>query len=367
MFNEKSLKELASVEASGPILSVYLDVDPTQRNTDEYKLKLREMLKQIEHEVDDDDIQAVKRYVDMEYDWSGRGLAMFTRQADDFWLAIPLSVPVRSGVTVAQRPYIAPLVELNGLYGRYVVASVDRQGGHFYLFHMGDLIEHEGVMGLDVRRTRKGRGSSVVGMRGGAPASGRKEAEVVQRNLKEIADALTNFCQKHRPRRLILAGSEHTLAQFREQLPSSLQNIVAGSFSAEMDAGEVEIRDRTLAILETLDKQRKDDLVEAVITASAKGMNGVVGLDETLSAANEGRVQVLVVERDFHRSGYRCGGCGYLTTQPMETCIFCEGTFMEVPDAAEAVVSQVVEKGGTVEVVEDGEMNSASIGALLRY
>ncbi len=78
-------------------------------------------------------------------------------------------------------------------------------------------------------------------------------------------------------------------------------------------------------------------------------------------------MQVLVLERDFHQPGYRCQSCGYLTTQQLEQCPFCGGMFVEIPDAAEAVVTQVVEKGGAVEVVENGMMGEARIGALLRY
>ena len=38
-----------------------------------------------------------------------------------------------------------------------------------------------------------------------------------------------------------------------------------------------------------------------------------------------------------------------------------------IPEAAEAVVARVVQGGGAVEVVENGLMGGAHIGALLRY
>lgn len=367
MFDEKALRELAAMEVRGPVLSVYLNVDPTKQTADEYKLILREMLKQAEGKVKAADLDAMKRYVDLEYDWSGRGIVMFSCQADSFWQVFTLAVPVRSGVTVARKPYISPLVELDGLYGRYAVALVDRQGARFFLFQMGELVAQEGVVGEDVRHTRKGRGSSVVGMRGGAPLSGRKEAETVQRNLRDTAEALALFCQQQRPRRLLLAGAEHTVAQFQELLSSPLREILAGTFAADMTAGEVEVREHSLVLLQLLHEQRKKELVDAVITSAAKGSNGVIRLDETLSAAHEGRIQVLVLERDFHAPGYRCSGCSYLTAQLLESCPFCGGTFEHIPDAAEAVVSQVVEKGGAVEVVADSALGEARIGALLRY
>jgi len=367
MFEEKTLREIAMLQTQGPVLSLYLDVDPTQRTVDEYKLTLRELLKQAEGQADPADIEAVKRYLDLEYDWSGRGLVIFSRKAEDLWLVYPLAIPVRSGITIANKPYISPLVELAGLYGRYVVAVADRQQARFYLFEMGELVELAEVIGEEVRTVRRGRGSSMVGMRGGAPLSGRKEAEVVQRNLRDVADALTDFCQQHHPRRLLLAGTERTQAQLREYLPQHIREIIVGTFNADLDIGEPELRQQSQAILEELQRQRQADLVEMVITAAAKGSNGVVRLDDTLSAAHEGRIQVLVVERNFHQTGYRCTGCGYLTTQELSTCPFCSGSFETIPDAAEAVVTQVIEKGGMVEVVPDGMLGEAHIGALLRY
>jgi len=367
MFDESLLRDLAAIEASGPILSVYLNVDSTQHTADEYRLTLREMLKSVEGQAATADIEAIKRYIDLEYDWSSRGVVMFSRQADGLWHALTLAMPVRSGVTVAQKPYISPLVELDGLYGRHAVALVDRQGGRFFVFQMGVVVDQEGYLGEEVRGMHKGRGSSIIGMHGGGADAGRKEAEVIQRNLRETASALNTFCHRHHPRRLLLAGAERTVAQFQEHLPAQLQSIMAGTFVADMEAGEHEVKEHSLAILQQLSEQRKKTVAETIITAAAKGSNGVIRLGETLSAANEGRVQVLIIERDFHKPGYRCNSCGYLTAQHLEHCPFCGGTFAEIPDAAEAVVTRVVEKGGAVEVVENGLMGEAHIGALLRY
>ncbi len=373
MFDERALKELASVQTEGPILSVYLDVDPTQRTADEYKLTLREMLKQVNDKVGGlaadfrQDIEAIKRYVEYDYDWSGRGLAIFSREEEDIWYAYPLAFPVRSGVTAARRPYISPLVELDGLYGRYLVAVVGRQGAIFYSFSMGELVDRLEVAGDDVRRTRRGRGSSVHGMRGGSQQSGRHEAELVQRNLKDIAGDLATFCEQHHPRHLLIAGAEPTVAQFMDVLPGSLRDLVSGTFAIDVEANEAEVREHAHRLLASLENERQQKVIDAVITSAAKGMNGVVGLDQTLSVVNEGRVQILLVGRHYHQPGYQCTGCGYLTTQVLDACVFCGSEFSEIPDAVEAVVTQVVEKGGEVEVVDDEKIGETRIGALLRY
>ncbi|MCU0521457.1 MAG: hypothetical protein MUF84_12280 [Anaerolineae bacterium] len=367
MFDETALRELASIQTEGPILSVYLNVDPTRRTAEEYKLELRELLKQVSSEVPAEDLEVAKRYIEYEYDWSGRGLAMFSNAAEGIWYVYPLAVPVRSGATVARRPYISPLVEIDGLYGKYVVALIDRQGGEFYYFQMGELMDQVGMEGEDVRHTRRGRGSSVHGMRGGSPISGRHEAALVQRNLKDIAADLVDFCQKYHPRRLLLGGSEHTLAQFMDALPPATRELVADTFSSESVLNDAEVREHSFRLLNALEEHEHTRAINTVRTQAAKGMNGVVGLDQTLSVANEGRVQVLVVERSYHQPGYQCQGCGYLTAQQMDRCVFCGGTFTEIPDAVEAVVTQVVDKGGNVKVVNDGQLIEARVGALLRY
>jgi len=367
MLDEISLKDLAATQSSGPILSVYLNVDPTQRTAEEYKLHLREMLKQVNDLADAKDIEAVKRYVELEFDWSGRGLAIFSKRTDDLWAAYPLAVPVDSSVTVAHRPRLSPLVQLFRRYGRYGVALVDRQGSRFFAFLMGQLLAQDGVLGEDVRHTRKGRGSSMVGMRGGAPHSGRREAELVQRNLRESITSLGAFVQAHHLHQLLLAGAEATVSQFRELLPAPLEGLVVGTFAADMAANEIEIRDLSFAILEKLAHQHQQQLTNTVVTATAKGQNGVIGLDATLSVIHEGRVQALIVEAGFHQPGYRCAGCGYLTAQPMERCVFCGGKFEQTPDAVEDVVCQAVANGIDVDIVPSDTIAKAKIGALLRY
>ena len=365
MFNENLLRELAKTEGSGPILSVYLNLDPTELTLEKSKLMLQEMLRKAAPEAEEADVEAIEQYVNLEFDGKGRSLVFFSRQADDIWHVIPLSVPVRSGVTVTKKPYISPLVEIDGLYGRFVVALVDQQGARFSLFQMGDLVTQEGFLGEELRGARKEKGSSWVGMRGGG--SKHKRAEIIRRNYREMASELSKFCQKYKPRRLLLAGTDANVAHFQELLPPELANTVVGTFAADMEASSTELRETSIRLLEALGRQRKESLVDTVITAAAKGSNGVIRLGETLSAANQGRVQVLVVGRDYHEPGYRCSGCGYLTTQQLDNCPFCESEFTEIADAAEAVVAQVVEKGGTVQVVDDQIIGEAKIGALLRY
>ena len=125
MFNRRDLRELAQYCGTNPVLALYLDTDPTQHTTDEYKLALRQLLKKVEDQAAAEDVAAVERFVDFEYDWKGRGIAIFSRVADDYWRQYNLAVPVESRALVSEKPYVTPLAGLWDTYGRFVVAMVD--------------------------------------------------------------------------------------------------------------------------------------------------------------------------------------------------------------------------------------------------
>ena len=369
MFDREGLRELATYRADAPVLSVYLNVDPTDRSRDEYRIELRQLLKEAEGLGAREDMEAVEAFFEHEYDWSGRGVVVFSCKEEDFWHAYSLAISVSSGVTVAHRPYISPLAELLDAYGSYAVALVDRRQVRLFHFDLGELRATDEFVGEDVRKLKRGRGSSGGhGRRGGAPISSQHEVEVVKRNIRDAVDKIEAFCHRYQPERLIIAGADGTVAQFLDELPKHLQDRVIGTFGADLNASEPTIRDRSLEIIEQVEEDRKRSLVNAVFTAAAKGENGVIRLADTLGAAHEGRVQTLVIDRHYHEPGYQCEHCGYITDHALKKCPFCGGDFVEIPDAAEALVTRVIEDGGEVEVVEGNpKAELFGVGALLRY
>jgi peptide subunit release factor 1 (eRF1) len=191
---------------------------------------------------------------------------------------------------------------------------------------------------------------------------------VAARNIKEVAELTVAFCEAHRPRNLLLAGTEGTLAQFKGNLPRVWADRVIGAFAADMTEGHNEVRERAFAILEQVEAERETALADAVITAAAKGSNGVVRLGDTLGAVHEGRVQTLVVAHGYRAPGYRCQGCNYITDQELTECPFCGGDVIEINNAVEVAVAQVLELGARVEIVRGHEaFEQVGIGALLRY
>jgi peptide chain release factor subunit 1 len=366
MFTEKDLKELLEYKSEHPLISLYLNTDPMDGSTDAYKLRMRNMLKEIDYQ---DDLEAIERYFDHEYDWSGRSVAVFSCAEEDYLRTYSFQVPLRDRLRISHRPHVKPLADLLDSYGGYGVAVVDKQGARLFYFHLGELREQEGVVGETVRRTKRGGGSQALGRRGGVAGQTNYSKEVAERNIRDSAEFASRFFAENNVRRVLIGGTEDNLATFRSQLPKSWQSLIVGTFPMSMNASHEEVKGKALEIGRQAESRRESQLLQAVITAAAKGRGGVVNLDDTLSAVHEGRVQTLIIREGLRAPGYRCLGCGYLTAQKVYQCPFCGNKFEHISDAVELAVRQVMLDGGDVEVIHevDDRFDFDGIGALLRY
>jgi peptide subunit release factor 1 (eRF1) len=370
MFTAQDLNELVEFKGdSSPVLSLYLNVDPTQ-TTDQYKLTLRSLLKGVAGEAEPADLEAVERYFDFEYDWQGKGVAVFSCQSAGFWRSYPLAVPVHNDAYVSHRPYIKPLTDVLDAYGRYGVILVDSEGSRMFLFNLGELEEATGMMGEEVRRSKHGGASGVAGMRGGVTArTARRGEAVVQRNLKEMAEATDEFCAKSGCTRLLLGGTEAIVSQFQDTLPKSVQDKVIGAFAIDSEASVGEIRARSMDLIEELAEVREADLVDEMLANWRRGSGAAVGLSDTLVALQEHRVSILMISAGFQASGFRCQACRYLMLTEREECPLCGGAVESVDDLVETMTHRALEQGVEVEIVRGNEklVTAGSVGALFRY
>ena len=364
MILERDLQELVGFKSQdGSVLSLYLNVDPRRRTTEKYKLELRHQLDSVAEVADPADIARLERYFDHEYNWQGQGVACFSCQSGDFWRAYPLWVPVEDAVFVGERPYVKPLSDVVGIYARHGVVLVSREGARFFMFEQGRVEEVASLLGEDVKRHKQGGWA--------ASRYQRREDAAAHRNLKETAEVTANFCREHDCQRLILAGTEKTVAQFQPLLPKALQERVVGSFAVDMIASPAEVAERSLDIAQQVAQQQRAALVEQMITAAAKGGAGALGLADTLRLLEEGRVHHLVLAEGYHATAHQCEHCGYMTVEAMEMeeCVFCGGKMRLLKDAVNAIVSRAIERGVEVTTVRGSEAleKAGSIGAILRY
>ena len=329
MFTDSVLRELLNYSSPDPVLSVYMNTDMTEGTADALKLRLRTLLKEA-HLPEDE--AAILRYFELEREWTGRSIAMFSCAAQKYFRAFPIAVPIRSRVFVGEQPYVKPLADLLDAYGGYGVALVDKQGARLFQFHLGELKEQEGILGEEVRHTKRGGASSIFGRLGGVGGKSRRSEQTITRNLKESAEFAAKFFDENHVRRILIGGTEKNVNQFKSHLPKAWQSLVVGTFPISMNAHPDEVQKKALEVGQQAERRREMRLIESMITSAAKGADGVVRMDDTLSAVHEGRVQTLIVKEGYRAKGFQCQGCGYITTQKLEVCPFCGKSFTQIQD-----------------------------------
>lgn len=365
MFSEKDLQALLEYSAEGQMLSVYLNTDPTAINTEGAKIQLRNLLKTVDLP---EDVQAVEDFVNLEYDWAGRGLVVFSNQPANYFQSFTLGLSVPNQVFVGEHPTIRPLVRLMDTFSGWSVVLVDRQGARLFTFELGALVEHDGIFGEEVKQTKRGGGDAMPGRRGGSSASGNVE-KIIERNFKELVDFCTEFFKKHHVRRIMIGGSDDNVVRFREELPKAWRSLVVGTFSMSMTASHTDVIEQATEKALAAQTELTQRWVDQAVTLAAKGSNGVTGLIDTLNAIHEGRVKTLFISQEFEQAGYRCVGCGYLTTQDIDRCPFCGGEFERISDAVEMAVRETLLKNADVKVISDNPKleKAGKIAAILRY
>lgn len=366
MFTDQDLRELLAFKAEHPVLSIYLDTEPTQGNADAYRLRLRNLLKEVNLP---EDVTAVEHYINQQYDWHGRGVAIFSCAPEGFFKAFSLALPVRDFIYVENQPLIHPLAALMDNYGGYGVALVDKQGARLFYFHLGELREQEGVLGEEVKQVKRGGASAVPGRRGGTAGQSRYVDEVVERNMKETADFAIHFFEENHVRRVVIGGTEDNISQFRSQLPKAWQSLVVGTLSIPMTASHSEVLEKAIMIGLEAEQKHESRLVESIIASASRGNGGVTGLENTMEAVNAGRVQTLVVHDGFHKVGQMCPACGWIAVQKTEVCPQCSGDLEPAQDVIDLAVTAVMRHGGAVEIARANPVleKIGKIGAALRY
>lgn len=361
MLTDVDVRQVIEFEsAEHPVLSIYLNVDPHRRSPEKYKLALRSLLSQAKG-ADPEDVKRMQNYIDMGYNWQGRGLIMFSCAAEDFWWAASLMTPVEDSVMVSHRPHVRQLAMLMDAYERYGVIQVDQEGARLYVFHMGNLEAVEGYLGEDVKLHKAGGWA--------AQRYQRSERTVARQNLQDMAEMAEEFYRQNDTRHLILAGTEQNTAHFKDMLSHRLRNMVVGSIPVDANASPAEIQEKALEVARQAADEEAVAIADQLVTTLHKGGNAVAGLAETLTAVQHGRAQHVVAISSFTQPAYRFVDSGYIVLNLEDEAELGSGRIQELPDGVDSVLRRAMAQGISVTMLDhhEGLEEVGSIGALTRY
>jgi peptide chain release factor subunit 1 len=372
---EGLLRELAGFRArNGCAISIYVDFDPSTVPTiPDEKTKFRAIVQEAEKKAEqraaargrdcklalEADFRRINDWGDDEFDRDGaRALAVFASSADDLFRVVPLLAPAE-GWEIGPELWIAPLAAQLGQGDGALVAVVSRERGVLYELRDGRLQEV-------ADESEEVPGQHDQG--GWSQARYQRHIEnIVLHHLKSVGDEIDKTLRGGRRLHMVVVAPDEMRGELEAKLSHEARDAIVGWAHAESHATPSELLQVVRPLLDAA--RARDDEAALERWQSERGRNNraAAGWKQTLQAASDGRVAVLLVGDAAQHQAWSCPECGRAYADGGKCPL--DGTKLDRrDDAVDLAVHQTVLHGGTVVRLGAGALADADgIGAILRF
>lgn len=365
---EDTLRTLTSFDTEGvPVTTCYLDVDGRRLLTQ----------RDVEHELDGllrdarsrangtasvrADLDRIEDYVHQGFDRSRvRALALFSCSDRGLWEVVPLPSRVRSRVVVNDVAAVAQLEAIAEEKCRFGVLLVDRQHSRMFVFELDELVE------ISETRDELPRDYDTRGEKERGDVRGHVDA-LASQHVRNAAALAFSVYQDQGFEHLCLACPDDLASEVEGALHPYLKERMRGRLNASPQASLDEIRKAAAEVEEATERAREAALVARLLDAAGSGGKAVLGLEGTLTALGERRVEHLIVSHEFEQEGWRCTETG--TVYAVRPHRDGEDSLHHIADVVEEAIDEALAQGAKVEIcVDSADLDvHGRIGALLRY
>jgi peptide subunit release factor 1 (eRF1) len=369
------LTELESLAGqAGPIISVYLDLAPGPQESRSVSARLKNLLDPIAEEGEKLDHapriarrKAVSRILELEPRFVaslGKCVAVFVSEGGH-QLEEVLTLPRKCwDVAVADsRPYLRPLLAALDAFHTIATVIVDPQRSEIFVSQMGEVRAHEVESSEPIRKSDYG------GFQGVDEHNTRNRSqEMHAKHFKAVSERLTRLHETHHLELIFVGGREETVAAFIRQLHDIVRGLVADTFTIDIHtATAASVHAVSNELEEKYEQMSERELVSSTLDLARAGGPAVVGLADTLAAANFEAIEVLLVAGNEMIPGWVCGTCGGLGSSG-PACTFCGEPAHEVLDLVEWLVFRARHQKATVEhVMVATELDDHRVAARVRF
>lgn len=286
------------------------------------------------------------------------GVVLFSCWALDFFEVHALPVPTDGLLRVDASPYIRPLAEIQDDHARYAVVVADSQTARIMLVTT-EVVTHESEVEGDVKgQTKKGGWSQ--------KRYARRRTKALQQFGQEIADALSSLAQVRDYERLVLLGQQETLAAITDALPTGLHDRLIASEGADVEDADQDLLAQARALHAEQERVQEQDLLDTIRGEVLGDGLGASGAEDVLLAAQNGRAEEIIVDRDADLHGMACRACDNAFAGTHQTCIRCDADDIYAIDVIEEITRQAQLTGAHVEFA-DKDPRLSSLGGVAAH
>ena len=315
MLSRDQLEELYRGLQEEKVLTAYVDgvgKDPALRKV--WRRRLSHELEREEHRLNKEEPEEIDAFKaaeerlmreldDFEAFLPGKGWVGFVapegvRHAESLPVQVPNLVRWASGPKVA--PYIRGLKQLRPM----AIALVDSRRSRIFLYREGVVEEVEDLRAdTFLGDLTDGAASQRAGHHSGSRGETATDAaqklleQGASRMLRRVKDVCTDLIKPDGF--LLLGGDKEAVALLRPMLPRKLDERILENPSLYVEMSLPDVKSAAAEGASTLAKYRQNSLLDQIAEQAYSGGNGSLGLEETVRALQEGRVDILALSRSF--------------------------------------------------------------------
>jgi rubrerythrin len=296
---------------------------------------------------------------------NAKGLAAFSRSGEQpFFLPLQFQVPLPNWIAVDSMANIYHLVELKDTYHRYVVMLVTKESLRILQVNLGAVTAKMWEQRPELR-DRVGSERSKIYFQ-------RHREKRSHKFLKDAIEIVNQLMSAGGYKHLILAGQPDMTSQVQKHLPKHLQNQLIGTVTASGRSRLSDVVEATLSSFVEAEERESRTTVANIVQQLRTGGLAVAGTDPCLRALHRGRVDVLVMSKEYDPGRrWSCDKCGYIgiETEVPEPCPDCEAGELRRFNIKERMLQKAEESDCTIEIVgqSDELILLGGVGCLVSY
>lgn len=357
------LERLGRIEAGdNPILSVYLDLDPSRFPTPAARdAELSALLAGTgAHELDVKHVrETVQAHPELAH--GAHGLAIFSCAASGVLEVLAVPEPVEPLVVIDSVAWLEPLAAMLASED-WGVAVLSRREARLFRGGRDGLVEFAAISDELHRRHAQG---------GWAQANLQRGIEQqVSEHARHAAELLLRAHRRHPFDHIVIVAADELWPVVEENLHQDLRDRLSGVIARDLEhMPERDIAQAVTPVIERAEREQEQALNSRLEQALGTSGPAVCGLDEVLATLQQGRVEMLLLTDQAKLTAGLCSSCGRLYAATGGACPL-DGTPLVSVDAVEHLVARAAQQAIPVRVARhepDVLRAHGDVAAFLRW
>jgi len=370
VLTRRRFTDLAALECDeGVVISLYVDLTPQSRHNDAWLIDLKSQTRRLlaesaplQRDMIEAEAERMRRWLEDRVSRLGRGAAIFSCPARNLWWSLSLPVGFPTRLRAGRRPYLRPLARVRDEHHRFAVVALDQHRARLFVAQFGHVTEVADMV-EDVPRHHKQGGRSQMSLQ-------RHHDAHVMWHAGAVAHATELLMERLEARYLLVSGTRGILAEYRVHLGPAYVRRWRGDFTVPIDASLADVAKAIEPLVHGAESKQEAETLSR-LENSIPG-KGTWGLENTLLALEERRIQLLVVHDQYRTPGQECVRCHMLFSTKPPVCPSCGYELIQVPDLVDAMLERAVMQEAELELVRSEDVRKRlpaeePIGALFRF